>query len=580
MMKSIICILILVILWGLYRLNFFSRSRPIYFVLLLFVIIIIASRLACVSLKCLKYFPDYVLEKYFGGINLLPKNCNECIPDWNIREGIDESALILFGIFIFFITLFVKGIRISELIDRISKITIPGLEVDLLEKKLQNYENDNFQLIESEVTKEYVKTQRQIISNSSSDEERLLLLNAKIEDILKEIYMKSIGDKNEFIPASIKEVTSQLKKNKIIDEKLSNLLIDFDNVKVINATKLNGKKTLGLIEIGGRILKILLSLIKRFFKMSKIFYGKTEKLTIDRLKIESVKENEIVVCATINTIDSNQNYFPIGDLKSENVVIREKIDKIENVANVKNIISFGDSCVNLNIILLIDCSRSMKGDKLEKSKDAAIQLINDLSKFKTITCQVIVYKVTDQQGGYIDDKWFDINDHTLLNKIRELQADGGTPLWDSIEETINLACDSSVVGYKMIVCLTDGKNEVRGKNTGEQKSQFNKLRDRITTTNIPLFSIGFGNEDYKEMIELSMLSGAGKRGIGYFIGVFPKDLKGIFDDIIFSITKSYRIFWKPTFDTQDKDIDVDLEVSFVTKKGDMKKDRYRFKYKI
>lgn len=573
--------LILVLIFLLYRLKAFVGNRITYLVILSFISTVIAGRLACKSLKCIKYLPEYINEKYYGAINLLPKNCDECKPDWNIREGIDESALILFGIFVFFVVLFIKNIRISELIDRISKITLPGLEVDLLEKKLNEYEKSNFQQVENEIAEDYVKTQQDIITKSSNNEERLLLLNVKIEEILREIYTKSIGFQNEYIPASTKEIISQLEKNKIIDTELSNLLIDFNNVRIINATKSNGKKTLGLIEIGGRILRILLSLIKRFFKASRIFYGETEGLTIDRLKVESVSEEEIIVCATINTIDSNKNYFPIETLKSDNFIITETLEGIENIANIKNIIAFGASHTNLNIILLIDCSTSMGGgSKLEKSKDAAIQLLNELSKFKTLNCQVVIYKITDKNGGYIDNMWFNINDSTLPNKIRELQADGWTPLWNSIDNAMDLACDPKVIGYKMIVCLTDGLNDEQGQSKDLQNAKFIKLKNRVLASDIHIVSIGLGMEDYKEMIELSTLSGAGGKNKGYFIGISAKDLKGIFDDIIFSITKSYRIFWKPTFNNKNRIIDVDLDTSFITQKGDIKKDKFKFKYKI
>lgn len=88
-----------------------------------------------------------------------------------------------------------------------------------------------------------------------------------------------------------------------------------------------------------------------------------------------------------------------------------------------------------------------------------------------------------------------------------------------------------------------------------------------------------GIEDYKEMIELSDVSGAGGENKGHFIGISPKDLKGIFDEIIFSITKSYRIFWKPTFNNKNRMIDVDLDVSFLAKKGDIKNDKFKYKIK-
>lgn len=580
LMVLIMFFLLVVLMYGR---KVFSISRIIYLAILLLISVIIGARFACENWECLKNLPSYFDANLQSVEGEMPDNCKNCTVDWNLREGIDEAALILFGIFVFFLTLYAKNINIRDFINKISKITLPGLELELLEKNLEKYEKINFKEIEKEVAKKYSKIQQKVIKQSSNNDERLILISSQIEKILKEIYIKNMELNNTFIPSDVDEIVSRLSKSGVLSREIALLINDYNKIKTINAIRSNGKKTLGLIEVSERILKLLLSLMKQFFKGAKIFYGTAKDIKIDRVKIESVSIEEVVVCAIINIIDENKNYFPIEELVPDNFLVTESLNQVTNTAKIDKVIPFNVSNTKLRMILLIDCSGSMKSnEKLNKSKEAAIQMIHELSKFENLDYQIMIYKITDENGGFIDNNgfWFKANDPSLPLKIRSLKAEGATPLWDSLNKVINFVCQPNIDGYKIIVCLTDGKNEIQGLTEELENAEFETLRDIVQNSEIPIISIGFGQEDYSKMIQLSMISGAGSSGVGSFVGVSPKDLKGIFDNIVFSITKAYRIYWKPTFREKDKTINVNLGISFKTKKGDTKLDNSKFTYKL
>lgn len=220
----------------------------------------------------------------------------------------------------------------------------------------------------------------------------------------------------------------------------------------------------------------------------------------------------------------------------------------------------------LNLILMIDCSTSMKDElKLEKSKEAAINFLQRINSLDNLICKVVLYRISSEQQGFVAAKWFDSSDLELYQQIQNLQIAGVTPLFRSLLHTLDLASRVQQ-GNTMIICLTDGEST-------EEDLSVNNVLEPIKNTQVPIISIGFGKEAYTAMIQISELSGAGKSGAGYFIGVEPNEINRIFEDISDSIACSYRISWMPGFENQNE-VNLKLRVMYRDGEGIVHQDVY------
>lgn len=94
---------------------------------------------------------------------------------------------------------------------------------------------------------------------------------------------------------------------------------------------------------------------------------------------------------------------------------------------------------------------------------------------------------------------------------------------------------------------------------------FEDIVELAKIVRVPIISIGFGNEAYTAMKQISELSGAGGPGAGYFIGAHPHEINRIFEDISEGIACSYRISWVPEFENQDE---VNLKLRVIYKDGE------------
>jgi Mg-chelatase subunit ChlD len=332
---------------------------------------------------------------------------------------------------------------------------------------------------------------------------------------------------------------------------------------------------LGLIVIGDRLLKILsLQGIKFSFKEKQVFYGQVEAIKIDNVNIKSITNDEIIAYTTINMQDSNANYFPMSDIGVKNFLITETSGSVTQEVDILKVESLAFSGRKFNLIVMIDCSSSMK-EKLDESKKIVKKLLSKISGLKP---NVAIYKITgenSEKGWLIDDIWAkpDLFLKETDNPIDNIKAEGKTPLWSSIEEALNVADKRTIIGNKMIICLTDGKNYP------ENADEFNVLLKKITSLNIPILSVKFGAGD-ENMEKISTKSGAGGKDVGYFDNTSIKTLENVFDRIADIVTKTYTVFWKPIFKQGDGEVSVNLQVSFKNRNDELKEGKYSFTYLI
>lgn len=112
-----------------------------------------------------------------------------------------------------------------------------------------------------------------------------------------------------------------------------------------------------------------------------------------------------------------------------------------------------DTTKTTDIVLLLDRSRSMQGNRLAKAKQAATQFVNELlvedsqTKIALVTFQTSAQQNTGLQG--VSGK------QTLLNAINGISTSGGTNIQAGLRIANNLLASSSAQ-EKIIVLLSDG----------------------------------------------------------------------------------------------------------------------------
>lgn len=139
--------------------------------------------------------------------------------------------------------------------------------------------------------------------------------------------------------------------------------------------------------------------------------------------------------------------------------------------------------VPLNLCLVLDCSTSMKGERLDTVKATAVQIIRKLKPqdiFSVVAFNdraEVVIPATRQQGST----------HKLEIKIQLLQTGGGTEIFRGLEvgfEEIRRYANPSTVSH--IILLTDGR-------TYGDETQCYDLAKRAAELGIGISGLGIGS---------------------------------------------------------------------------------------
>lgn len=139
--------------------------------------------------------------------------------------------------------------------------------------------------------------------------------------------------------------------------------------------------------------------------------------------------------------------------------------------------------VPLNLCLVLDCSTSMKGERLDTVKASAIQIIRQLKPhdiFSVIAFNdraEVIIPATRQQG----------NIHRLETRIQMLQAGGGTEIFKGLQagfEEVRRFSSPNTVSH--IILLTDGR-------TYGDEAQCYELAKQAAEAGIGISGLGIGS---------------------------------------------------------------------------------------
>lgn len=152
----------------------------------------------------------------------------------------------------------------------------------------------------------------------------------------------------------------------------------------------------------------------------------------------------------------------------------------------------------LNIVMAIDTSGSMQGDKITKAKEAAkmiVRLLEPHDIFSLVTFNNVVETIVPVAKG--------ADLAGVESMIDKIVAGGGTNFSGGYERAYELACDAVHIATTRIILLTDGQANVGITSRDELSIIARKFRDQqITTT---CFGVG---EDFDELL-LTLMAEAG-----------------------------------------------------------------------
>lgn len=168
-----------------------------------------------------------------------------------------------------------------------------------------------------------------------------------------------------------------------------------------------------------------------------------------------------------------------------------------------------------HVVFCLDVSGSMYGDGLEELKEAMSYILDkdksskdnlQFSDSDKITVITFDHEIEDKF-----DTVFGNNTSDLIKKINELDALGGTNIYDPTIEALKILKNENINEYtKTVILMTDGYS-----NSGSYKNLEKYYKNNKENT--PIYSITFGDSSERELKELATLSNGkvfdGKSGL-------------------------------------------------------------------
>ena len=174
---------------------------------------------------------------------------------------------------------------------------------------------------------------------------------------------------------------------------------------------------------------------------------------------------------------------------------------------------------SLAIVLVVDRSGSMAGQKLEMAKEAAkaaVELLGPKDQVGVICFDEAHYWVSQLQSA--------ANKNRIVDEISGVQVGGGTSMYPPMEEAYQTLV-GAVAKLKHVIVLTDGIS-----NPGD----FEGLAQNMASARITCTTVGVGAEAAGDLLETIARIGQGR----YFIANDPASLPQIFAKETLTVSKA------------------------------------------
>jgi VWFA-related protein len=173
--------------------------------------------------------------------------------------------------------------------------------------------------------------------------------------------------------------------------------------------------------------------------------------------------------------------------------------------------------------LILDTSGSMQGEPLARAKEAAETFVDHTQNgdfFGLISFNTDVRMVRD----------FTPSRNQLKTRLADLQADGGTALWDAVYTATTRI--EQQAGRRAMILLSDGGDTASKQQTGS--TALNAARH----AGVPIFVVGLRSADFDETV-LSTV--AQQSGGELWVAPAPEDLPGIYERLAYRFAAQYKV---------------------------------------
>lgn len=162
----------------------------------------------------------------------------------------------------------------------------------------------------------------------------------------------------------------------------------------------------------------------------------------------------------------------------------------------------------VNLVMIIDTSASMRGDKIQSVKDAAVDFVEAMGDTDYLT--IVYYDSNNDIVPLVFHLQVEANRESIIAGIRRLTVQSSTPLYDSIGVSAQIISEttSSQTTNAMVV-LTDGKDTA-----SDTYMLDDSLFSLAASNNTAVYSIAFGTDAAEAVLEELALEANGNFYLG------------------------------------------------------------------